>query len=73
MNLCVSHYHVPPTSAYQYLEAVKKYVTVIKDISTPVFYLKSKIYRNELVTVVNDMSFIPCLGELSNHLCFDYV
>ena len=38
MNLCVNHYQVPPTSAHQYLEALKKYVTVHKYISTVVFF-----------------------------------
>ena len=37
MNLCVTCYQVPPTSAHQYLEALKKHVTVHKDISTAFF------------------------------------
>ena len=73
MNLCVRYYQVPPTSAYQYLEAIKKHVTLHRDISTEVFYLGGKIYRNEYITIVNHMDWLPCLGELSNHLCFDYV
>ena len=70
MNLCVPHYQVTPTSAHQYLEALKKHVTVHKYISAAVFYLGGKIYRNEYITVLNDMDWIPCLGELSNNLCF---
>ena len=42
MNLCVPNYQVPPTSANQYLEALKKHVIVHKDISTAVFYLGGK-------------------------------
>ena len=37
INLCVPYYQVPPTSAHQYLEALKNHVTVHKDISTAVF------------------------------------
>ena len=44
-----------------------------KDISTSVFYLGDKIYRNEYITVVNEMDWLPCLQELSNNLCFDYI
>ena len=61
MNLCVPHYQVPSTSAHQYLEALKKHVTMHKYISTAVFYLGDKIYRNEYITVVNGMDWIPCL------------
>ena len=61
MNLCVPHYQVPPTSAHQCLETLKKYVTVHKDISTAVFTLGDKIYRNWYLTVVNDMDWLPCL------------
>ena len=46
MNLCVPHYQVPPTSAHQYLESLKKHVTAHKDISTAVSYLGYIIYRN---------------------------
>ena len=67
------HYQVPPTSAHQYLEALKKHVTVHTDIYTAVFYLGDKIYRNDYITVVNDIDWLPCLGELSNHLCFDSI
>ena len=56
-----------------YLEALKKHVTVHKDIPTAVFNLGDKIYRNEYITVLNDMDWISCLGELSNNLCFYYV
>ena len=42
MNLCVPRYKVPPTSVHQYLEDLKKHVTVNKDISTAVFYLGGK-------------------------------
>ena len=73
MNWCVPHYQVPPTSAHQYLETLKKHVTVHTDIYTAVFYFGVKIYRNEYITVLNDMDWLPCLGEISNHLCFDYV
>ena len=73
MNLCVTHYQVYPTSSHQYLEALKKHVILHKDISTAFFYLWYKIYRNEYLTVVNDMDWIPCLQELSNHICFDHV
>ena len=38
MHLCVPHYQGPPTSAHQFLEALKNHVTVHKDISTAVFY-----------------------------------
>ena len=44
-----------------------------KDIYTAVFYLGNKIYRNEYINVVNDMVWLPCLRELSNHFCFYYV
>ena len=44
-----------------------------KYISTAVFYLGGKIYRNEYTTVVNDMDCLPCRGELSNHFCFYYI
>ena len=71
MNLCVTHYQVPPTSAHQYLEALKNYVTVNKDISTADFYLGGKIYY--YITIVNDMYWLPCLGKLYDHFCFDYV
>ena len=70
MNLCVPHYQVPPISSHQYPEALKKHVTVNKDISTEVFYSRDKLYRNEYITVVNVMDWLPCLVELSNHLCF---
>ena len=73
MHFCVPHYQVPPTSAHQYLEALKKHVTVHKYISTAVFYLGDKIYRNEYIPVLNDMDCLPCLGELYNHFYFDYV
>ena len=73
MNLCVPHYQVPPTSAHQYLEDLKNHVTVHKDISTAVFNLGDTIFRNEYITVVNDMYWLPCLGELYIHLCYDYV
>ena len=73
MNFCVPRFQVPPTSVHQYLEALKKHVTVNKDISTAVFYLGGKIYRNRYITVVNGMYLIPFIGELSNHLCFDHV
>ena len=73
MNLCVPRYQVLLTSAHQYLEALKKHVTVHKDISTAVFYLGNKIYGNEYTTVVNDMDWLPCLGYLSNNFCFYYV
>ena len=69
MNLCVPHYQVPPTSAHQYLEALKNHVAMNKDISTAVFYLGDKIYRNWYITIVNDMDCLPCLGELSNCFC----
>ena len=69
----MTNYQVSPTSAHQYLEALKKHVNVHKDISAAVFYLGDKIYSNDYVTVVNDMYCIPCLGELSNRLCFDNV
>ena len=49
------------------------YVIVHKDISTAVFYLGDKIYRNEYFIVVYDMDWLPCIAELSNHLFFDYV
>ena len=73
MNLCVPHYIVPPTSTHSHLEALKKHVTVHKYISTAVFYLGDKIYSNEYTTVVNDMCWIPCLGEIYNSFCFYYV
>ena len=73
MNLCVTNYQFPLTSVYQYLEDLKNHVTVHKDISTEVFYLGDKIYRNEYITVVNDMDWLTCLGKLSNTLCFYYV
>ena len=38
INLCVSNNQVTPTSAHQYLEAIKKNLTVHKYISTAVFY-----------------------------------
>ena len=63
MNLCVPNYQVPPISAHQYLEALKKHVTVHKNISTAVFYLGDKIYRNEYITVVNDMKGYPVLDS----------
>ena len=44
-----------------------------KDVSTAFFNLGNEIYRNEYITIVNDMDWIPCIGELSNHFCFDYV
>ena len=72
MNLCVPRYKVPPTSVHQYLEALKNHVTVHKDISTTVFYLGDEIYRNEYITVVNDIYWLPCLWDISNHLFFDY-
>ena len=43
MNLCVPNYQVTPTSAHQYIESIKKHVTVHKDISTALFYLGDKI------------------------------
>ena len=55
MNLCVPHDQVPPTSAHEYPEALKKHVAVHKYISTSYFYLGDKIYRNEYIIVVNDM------------------
>ena len=58
----MTHYQVPPTGAHQYLEALKKHVTVHKDISTAVFYFGDKIYRNEYITVLIDMYWLPCLG-----------
>ena len=73
MNLCVPHYQVPRTSAHQYLEALKKHVTVHKYISTAVFNFGDRIYRNEYITVVNNMDWLPYLGELSNNFCFGYV
>ena len=73
MNLCVPHYKVPPTSAHQCLEALKNHVTVHKDVSTAFFNLGNEIYRNEYITIVNDMDWIPCIGELSNNFCFDYI
>ena len=73
INLCVPNYQVPPTTAYKYLEALQIHVTVQKDISITVFNLEDKIYRNEYITFVNDMDWLPCLGELSNHFYFDYV
>ena len=73
MNLCVPQYQVPPTSANQYLEALKYHITVHKYISTAVFYLGDKIYRNEYLTVVNYMDWLPFLQELSNHFCSDHV
>ena len=62
MNWCVSHYQDPPTSAHQYLEALKNHVTVHTDISTAVFNLGDKIYRNEYITVVSYMDWITCPG-----------
>ena len=73
MTLCVPHYQVTSTSAHQYLEYLKNHVSAHKDISTAIFYLGDKIYRNEYITVVNEMDWLTFLGELSNHLCFDYV
>ena len=66
-------YQVTPTSAHQYLEALKNHITVNTDISTAVLNLRDKIYRNEYINVVNNMDWLPCIGELSNNFCFDYV
>ena len=42
MNLYVPHHQVTTTSSHQYLEALKKHVTVHIDISTSVFNLGYK-------------------------------
>ena len=42
MNLRVSSYQFPPISAHQYLEDLKKRITVNKGISAAVFYLGGK-------------------------------
>ena len=73
MNFDVPHNQVTSTSSHKYLEALKKHVTVHKYISTAVFNLGDKIYRNKYITVINDMDWLPYLGEPSNHFCFDYV
>ena len=72
MNLCVPHCQVPPTSAHQYHEALKKHATVHKYISTAVFNIWDKIYRNEYINVVNYMGWLHCIGKLYNNICFDY-
>ena len=42
MKLCVPHYQVTHKSAHQYLEDLKKRITVNKGISAAVFYLGGK-------------------------------
>ena len=49
------------------------HVTMHKDISTAVIYLGGKMYRKEYLTVLNDIDWLPCIRELSNYFCFDYV
>ena len=55
MNLFVPNYQVPSKNAHQYLESLKNHINLHKDISTDFFNLWYKIYRNEYITVVNDM------------------
>ena len=37
------------------------------------FLFRWRFYNNDYITVVNDMDWIPCRGELSNNFCFCYV
>ena len=62
IKLCVPNYQVPPISLHQQIKALKKHVTMHKYIYTEVFYLGYKVYRNEYITVVNYMDWLPFLG-----------